>query len=137
MKVFVYGSLKRGFGNHGLLEWSDFIATTRTKSKSFGMVSLTAFPAVYEGGNCSIEGELYEVDSTTLFFLDMLEGNGEFYERQVVELESGDSAWMYCIVPGTISTDSSKHNKVRVRTENNVETWLMPLDNDEDVFGTE
>jgi len=30
--------------------------------------------------------------------LDMLEGNGSFYTRELVALDTGDTAWMYVLV---------------------------------------
>ena len=80
--VFVYGTLKKGFGNHQLLEQSDFLARafiTRTK-----LLNLGAFPAVIVGGRKEVEGELYEVNSKTLERLDRLEGHPSFYERRKV-----------------------------------------------------
>ena len=101
-KVFVYGSLKSGFGNHRLLEDSnaEFLGTTYTKDTNFLMFSFGAFPAVVkneEFGYGAVEGELYLVDQITMFKLDMLEGNGTFYTRELVELDDGSKAWMYLI----------------------------------------
>lgn len=99
-KVFVYGSLKCGFGNHSFLENSDFLGTTCTKDTNFMMFSFGQFPAVVksdEQGYGSIEGELYLVDAVTLFKLDMLESNGTFYTREVVDLDNDEKAWMYIL----------------------------------------
>lgn len=128
--VFVYGSLKQGFGNHGMLEGNEFITATRTKGRSYRMVSLKAFPAVLKGGKNAIQGELYAVDATTLALLDMLEGNGQLYQRRQVDLESGHKAWMYCLIPGFSMTN----NMFRVLTENRVQTWMMPPDSELEMF---
>lgn len=101
-KVFVYGSLKSGFGNHHFLQdaEAEFLGTTYTKSTDFLMFSFGAFPAVVkneEYGYGAIEGELYMVDALTMFKLDMLEGNGTFYTREKIELDDGNMAWMYLI----------------------------------------
>ena len=87
--VFVYGSLKRGFGNHDLLAKSKFHGSLNTAEDCYHMNSLGAFPAVTTvSDDCengySISGELYTVDSATLRKLDQLEGNGSFYTRQLV-----------------------------------------------------
>lgn len=96
-KVFVYGSLKRGFGNNVLLADSNLIDTTLTKDR-FQMNSLGGFPGVVKSQKGFVSGELYEVNDTTLARLDQLEGNGRFYNREVVDLENGEEAWMYFLM---------------------------------------
>lgn len=128
--VFVYGSLKRGFENHALLEGCEMITRTRTKKKSYQMISLESFPAVMLDGKNAIEGELYSVDMMTLAYLDMLEGNGYLYERKLVELKSGHKAWMYCLVPGVLF----EHNQRRVLTLHGIQSWLSPSQDKPDVF---
>jgi gamma-glutamylaminecyclotransferase len=99
-KVFVYGSLKGGFGNHGFLETSEFLGTTCTAETDFVMFSFGHFPGVVkhsEYGYGAIEGEVYLIDDATLFKLDLLEGNGRFYTRRKVKLDEHEEAWMYLI----------------------------------------
>lgn len=108
--VFVYGSLKRGFGNHSIIRHSGgiFLGQGRTAEKKFDMLSMSAFPACYIGGEYHIAGELYAVDNRCLGSLDMLEGNGHFYTRKevMVEITERDGlgtasfkvpAWMYLV----------------------------------------
>ena len=128
--VFVYGSLKEGFGNHGFLEGSEFICSTRTKRRSYRMISLDAFPAVLCGGKNAISGELYQVDLMTMLYLDRLESNGELYERKLVELESGHKAWMYCFLYNM----RSNKKQPRVLTENRVQTWTLPTNGESEFF---
>lgn len=100
--IFVYGSLKAGFGNHRFLTDSEFIGSFKTLDRDFIMVSLGSFPAVcfdkHEGG-CQIEGEVYRVDDETLADLDRLEGNGSLYTRKLVPIEgmteNNGQAWIY------------------------------------------
>lgn len=122
--VFVYGSLKSGFYNHGLLQSAKLVTTTTTKDHHYRMISLGAFPAVVNSGENAISGELYEVNTYTLMLLDMLEGNGVFYERTEVELESGHKAWLYFLV---VDLEPAK-DQSRVLTENKVQTWIMSED---------
>ena len=119
--VFVYGSLKRGFGNHDVLGGSPLIARTRTVGRCFNMISLGAFPAVLNSGDYDIEGELYEVDNYTLEALDMLEGEGSLYRRQKVGLASGHTAWLYFLI-WTLSSEAPQE-RVKV-TRNHSQTWL-------------
>jgi gamma-glutamylaminecyclotransferase len=99
--VFVYGTLKRGFGNHHLLNGSKFIGQALTKEKYALYVS--GIPFVIESEPVSqISGEVYEVDQKTLARLDRLEGHPDWYCRKMVYVsgntnESGESlkAWIY------------------------------------------
>ena len=77
-RVFVYGSLKRGFGNHGVIKDQTFIGKAVTIDNDWEMFSLGGFPGVVKG-NKRILGEVYEVDDRGLSSLDELEGNGSFY----------------------------------------------------------
>lgn len=72
-KVFVYGSLLQGFGNHVLLEDAEFVGESETEPK-YDMVSLGGFPGVLEGGETAIKGEVYQVDDKIEARLDCLEG---------------------------------------------------------------
>lgn len=94
-KVFCYGSLKRGYGNHRLLEQSDFISEDETENDKLQLRCFGAYPGVYLDGNNTVKGELYEVDDETFRRLDGLEGYPTFYDRMVVALKSGEAAWMY------------------------------------------
>jgi len=73
-KVFVYGSLLKGLGNHRLLADSTFLGEDNTKPE-FLMVDLGWFPGIIEDiDGVSIKGEVYEVSNDTLSWLDSLEG---------------------------------------------------------------
>lgn len=93
--VMVYGSLKRGFGNHSVLEESEFLGATETAASKYDLVSLGPFPAALNHGTHNIKGELYSVDRKTLKNLDILESNGKFYNREPVRLIDGTIAWVY------------------------------------------
>jgi gamma-glutamylcyclotransferase (GGCT)/AIG2-like uncharacterized protein YtfP len=102
-KVFVYGTLKQGRGNHRILETSKLINSAETV-KEFTMYSLGMFPAVVPDNKLptKIKGEVYEVtDPEVARRLDRLEGYPSFYDRQEVSVldEDGNehTAWMYFI----------------------------------------
>lgn len=98
--VFVYGSLKKGFGNHRVVENQKFVGEAKTSASNYAMISLGAFPAVckYEDG-MKISGEIYKVNRTTMRNLDTLEGNGRLYTREKHEFVLRDGspigAWIY------------------------------------------
>lgn len=92
MKVFVYGTLKKGRENHRWLRGSSFIQEDTLKGAS--MYSLTAFPAVvFDDKNSVVKGEVYEVEN--LDQLDRLEGYPHLYNRREVVTEQGHQATVY------------------------------------------
>jgi gamma-glutamylcyclotransferase (GGCT)/AIG2-like uncharacterized protein YtfP len=99
--VFVYGTLKKGFGNHRLLAASEFLGEART-AQSYAMYS-TGVPIVVKNEAISpIQGELYRIDEATLVTLDSLEGHPDWYRRELVDVivfgengERSEKAWVY------------------------------------------
>ena len=96
-KVAVYGSLRQGMGNHGLLRGQEFVGTTVT-DEPFAMYSLGGFPKVVLRGEkvCPIVVEVYNVDEQGLVALNRLEGfsgsndGSNFYDRSTVSTPLGD-----------------------------------------------
>ena len=99
-KVFVYGTLKRGYWNHHLLETSEFLGDAITIDKylfhSEGipyMMRPTAIQVkdknlVFHLG--LVTGELFQVtEQTVLSSLDRLEGHPSMYRRQDLQVLSG------------------------------------------------
>jgi len=82
VKVFVYGTLKKGLGNHKLLESSKFIGNALTVGKWAMVGKGMGFPYVLErdsiNGKC-IQGEVYEVNNEVAERLDILEGVPHHY----------------------------------------------------------
>jgi gamma-glutamylcyclotransferase (GGCT)/AIG2-like uncharacterized protein YtfP len=93
-RVFVYGTLRAGEGNHRLLAGAGFVGLARTEP-AFRMFDLGAYPAVAPGGSTEIEGEVYEVDDAMLARLDRLEGHPTFYTRTPIALADGSEAEAY------------------------------------------
>jgi gamma-glutamylaminecyclotransferase len=79
--VAVYGSLRRGFGNHRLLEGSTYLGEAMSPAE-YTMLHLGGFPGIVRGGETAIKVELYEVDDDTLYRLDRLESHPSWYCRQ-------------------------------------------------------
>lgn len=107
--VAVYGTLKRGFGNHRLLEKSAFLKESKLKGT---MYSLGPFPALSLHGNTDVHVEMYEIDEPTLQSLDRLEGHPSFYQRQKVHA-GGLDAWVY-----TMDHDQELSNMPIVKSGN-------------------
>ena len=103
--VFVYGTLKRGFGNHGVMldAGGEFVCEG---------VTATPFPLVEQGlpfliflpgHGHRVKGEVYRVgDSRGWQQLDRLEGHPDFYRRRLIGVESAEGeiyeAWTYFVV---------------------------------------
>jgi len=101
-RVFVYGSLLRGMGNHGFLERSRFVRSART-ALGYRMYSLGAFPGVARDVGGQVLGEVFDVDGATLARLDRLEGHPHFYMRSVIALEDGERVETYLIPLETVA----------------------------------
>ena len=94
LRVFVYGTLREGYGNHRLLaraidegRASRVGGHARTERPAT-LVNVGWFPAIttLHAGPCSVVGELYSVDDQTLAELDRLEGVPRLYTRERVRV---------------------------------------------------
>ena len=95
-RVFVYGTLLTGQPNHYLLDDQD-LAATATTEPAFTLVNLGRFPAMCEGGDTAVLGELYDVGPATLVALDRLEGHPSFYHRAPITLTDGSKVIAYLL----------------------------------------
>ena len=93
--IFVYGTLMAGLGNSYFLQNDVFLGYGETKPE-YTFYNLGYFPAMVEGGNTSVKGEIYEVHPQTVEWLDKLEGVAEgLYERKEITLTDGEKAFTY------------------------------------------
>lgn len=92
MLLFVYGTLKMGYGNHGVIHGATFLGEY-TLNDNFYMVDLGPFPAAIHDKNNTgvIKGELYRIDEDILQATDWLEGYPDFYNRYVVYTTYGEA----------------------------------------------
>lgn len=98
--LFVYGTLKRGFGNNILLRDAEFVGEAMTLDDNFGMATNGSFPAVYRNplAKAKVTGELYRVTPAQLRVVDELENHPDWYVREPVQTTGGE-AWMYFMLP--------------------------------------
>lgn len=94
MKLFVYGTLQKGFWNNRLLQKSKFLGRGST-SPNFTLISLGGFPGLLDHGGTKVTGEVWEVDDETLTACDQLEGHPNWYRRTPVTLEDGTEVETY------------------------------------------
>jgi gamma-glutamylcyclotransferase (GGCT)/AIG2-like uncharacterized protein YtfP len=83
-RVFVYGTLKRGYPNNPLLEGSEFLGEAVTVP-TYKMVR-TSFPVIMpDPSGKPVSGEIFTVDDATLARLDQLEREGRSYDRVMID----------------------------------------------------
>ena len=133
--VFVYGTLKKGYGNHQLLKDAEFIGEAISAEDGFEMVSFGGFPGVLRRPdlNYRIHGELYRLNDRSLMQMDMLEGNGSFYNRNELDFYTLDqpsmvkhTAWVYLLVnhhPDKVGEKSSDVIADRYDGFHQVQKW--------------
>ena len=92
-KVFVYGTLKRGQGNHHLLKDSQFLGKAHTKFK-WAMINNSngSFPYLLQTLRHGehVQGEVFKVNRATLTRLDILEGTPKHYRRAKLDVNYND-----------------------------------------------
>jgi gamma-glutamylcyclotransferase (GGCT)/AIG2-like uncharacterized protein YtfP len=98
IKVFVYGTLRKGESNHHIIEGCTYLGTTVLKD--YSMISMGFYPAAIPVSGGRIVGEVYEVCDLVMEDLDSLEGYNprspetSMYDRHIVKTEFGES-WIY------------------------------------------
>lgn len=109
-KLFVYGTLKRNYGNHRCLQGSKYLMDLVVRD-NFYLIDLGPFPALIHDPNnrYSVYGELYEIDDKILKRCDILEGYSSFYDRSLRELEGVGSVWLYYLNPNTYDLEKRYH----------------------------
>jgi len=87
MKVFLYGTLKKGFSNHRLMAGQTFVAEAKTLPK-YKLYRTSGFPCmVYCEDGKAIIGELWEIDEKCRKNLDYFEGHPHLFRRESVEIQ--------------------------------------------------
>lgn len=124
LKVFVYGTLRKGCGNHFVMKDADgkYIGTGIVKG--YEMYTNGSYPMVIRG-EASVVGEVYEVEKVeNLYRLDALEGYPYLYIRETteVELESGEKV-KALIYTQSHNAESVRQNRIKIAEGDWVE-WL-------------
>jgi gamma-glutamylcyclotransferase (GGCT)/AIG2-like uncharacterized protein YtfP len=109
VNVFVYGTLLSGEPNHDRLRGARLLASTRTEPR-YTLLSLGPYPALVEGGDTSVTGEVYDVDDDLLRALDRFEGVPSLYRRVPIRLLGGSVAQGYALARE--ASRSKKHRLI-------------------------
>lgn len=103
-KIFVYGSLKRGYwNNERCLRDQRFIKDIET-APEYRLYDNGSYPCMIETNTMGVpvKGELWEVDIKCLSFLDAME-SGAGYERKLVKIPNyADPVFTY-VYKGDVS----------------------------------
>lgn len=99
--VAVYGTLRRGFGNHRLLQNAEYMGTFNTEP-IYTLHDLGGFPGLKNNGTTSVVMEVYSVNQQEAENVDRLEGYSPnhpatFYDKQPIETPWG-TAGVYIYV---------------------------------------
>ena len=107
-RIFVYGTLKRSFGNWSMLlkDRSTFVGTA-VSEPTFTMLGMGGFPGIIHGGSTRIHGEVFEVNDVVLRDLDRLEGHPSWYERQPLQVTLEDGSTL--AVEGYVLPEAYRH----------------------------
>jgi gamma-glutamylcyclotransferase (GGCT)/AIG2-like uncharacterized protein YtfP len=97
MRLFVYGTLRRGEVGHALLGGARLLGEATTEP-AFTLLDMGEYPAIVEGGTTAVAGELYEVGEAVLRELDRYEDVPELYLR-VERAIAGEPAVIYVLRP--------------------------------------
>lgn len=142
--VFVYGTLKRGYGNNQrCLAESEFVGTAFSVDATFTMHHI-GFPIIWEilengnGGN-KVTGEIFCVSPQDMIRCDRLEGHPRMYKREVRPFVVTDKngatylvmAWVYLWQGGLPSYANE------IKSVDGTLTWTPPLPNFNDVGDNE
>lgn len=108
--VFVYGSLKRGHGNHRLLgdPTSASLVAIADIVGNYKMMDFGPYPGLIRSkayDRAAIIGEMYFISEKVLKALDILEGNGHYYTRVKVPTSLSTHAWCY-FLPTSMADES-------------------------------
>lgn len=95
-ELFVYGTLKQGQRNHGLMD------RVGAEFKGFDVIAgrvihvMGGLPGLVHSETARVEGEIYNVSGEALELLDDFEGvHSGFYERRRVLTVANEEVWVY------------------------------------------
>ncbi len=93
IRVFVYGTLRRGKRNHALLAKQKYLGEFQTQAR-YALYDTGPYPAAVGAGDTALRGEVYAVDKTCFARLDVLEDYPHSYTREQIRTAFG-RAWIY------------------------------------------
>lgn len=97
--VFVYGTLKKGLGNHALLSRHGAVYHgEHYTSNKFSLYRCNSnLPYAVKEIGSGIKGEVYKVSDKCLEDLDILEGHPNWYKREIISIPGIGDCWIYIV----------------------------------------
>jgi gamma-glutamylaminecyclotransferase len=108
--LFVYGTLKRGLGNHPFIAGQHFIGAAITEPR-YRLLDLGPYPGliVDEANGLAVKGELWAVNDHCLRELDEFEEESHTFRRALVVIPGREGVFAYfwnrAVAEGTKSGD--------------------------------
>lgn len=102
--VFVYGTLKKGYGNHRLLTGAEFVGNFAT-APDYKIYCNGAYPYMVEvgaGKGVPVEGEIYRISDEEQQRCDRLEGHPHMYLRKSIPIMHKIEENVQDLIPTTI-----------------------------------
>jgi gamma-glutamylcyclotransferase (GGCT)/AIG2-like uncharacterized protein YtfP len=96
IRVFVYGTLKQGHGNHRALKNARYLGRCYVEGH-LRLIDLGWYPALVKSDGTEkrrVYGEVYRIDTDTLAALDCIEGHPSYYTRRKI-VTPFKKAWAY------------------------------------------
>ena len=91
IRLFVYGTLMKGQGAHHYLENAEYLG--EYVLDRYAMYDLGSFPGIVPSGDgYEVIGEVYEISSDMLPFMDRYEGEGSLYIRREECVTKGEES---------------------------------------------
>jgi len=94
LKLFVYGTLRRGHYNHPFINRPGVEFLGEDKIAALHCTVMNTLPGIKEGDG-EVEGEIYECPNMVVSALDVFEGHPTMYERRPVTTVSGEEVYAY------------------------------------------
>lgn len=94
VRLFVYGTLKRGFSNAARLDGAAFERRAST-SPGYAIYMVMGYPALVTASAGVVHGELYGVSDEHIALLDAFEEVPHRYRRETIVLDDGTCADAY------------------------------------------
>lgn len=96
-RIAVYGSLRKGMGNHRLIQDAVFVNTHRIQLP-FKMISYGAFPALIPSNTKHpVVIETYDLNPTEYANVELLEGYPHFYDKHFFTEPDGKECEIYFV----------------------------------------
>jgi gamma-glutamylcyclotransferase (GGCT)/AIG2-like uncharacterized protein YtfP len=100
IRLFVYGTLKRGFSNAP--ELRDAAYEGPATAPGYALYVLSGYPAMTSSADGAVRGELYSVSRALLKTLDDFEEVPDRYRRETIKLDDGTFADAYLVPPDRV-----------------------------------